>query len=248
MSENKINLEQPLSVENLTLNSQGKQGLQQVVEDNNLQKENKNGAELGVNEVALNLLKSESLNTNTDGSNNLGKFKNSDSLLSSYNALQSDYTKKCQALKELTKQIEEQNLLKLEEENKQKEFEKNSKTFFENNLRAKKFEKELTQMILKDKELSLSQTPFETAWKKFLENNFYTPDELISDQNFLKNYVFNSEKIKEQIISQYFSGLKINSTPILISNQKGSKTILSPVDKPKSIKDAGKLAEEMFLN
>ena len=244
MSENKINLEQPLSVENLTLNSQGKQGLQQVVEDNVLQEENKNGVELELSKIGLNLQKTQ----NADGSNNLGKFKNSDSLLSSYNALQSDYTKKCQALKELTKQIEEQNLLKLEEENKQKEFENNSKTFFENNLRAKKFEKELTQMILKDKELSDSQTPFETAWKKFLENNFYTPDELISDENFLKNYVFNSEKIKEQIISQYFSGLKINSSPILISNQKGSKTILSPVDKPKSIKDAGKLAEEMFLN
>ncbi|MBR4002881.1 MAG: hypothetical protein IKI95_02280 [Clostridia bacterium] len=244
MSENKINLEQPLSVENLTLNSQGKQGLQQVMEDNVLQEENKNGVELELSKIGLNLQKTQ----NADGSNNLGKFKNSDSLLSSYNALQSDYTKKCQALKELTKQIEEQNLLKLEEENKQKEFENNSKTFFENNLRAKKFEKELTQMILKDKELSDSQTPFETAWKKFLENNFYTPDELISDENFLKNYVFNSEKIKEQIISQYFSGLKINSSPILISNQKGSKTILSPVDKPKSIKDAGKLAEEMFLS
>ena len=61
---------------------------------------------------------------------NLGKFKNSDSLLSSYNALQSDYTKKCQALKELTKQIEEQNLLKLEEENKQKDTATNSMCTF----------------------------------------------------------------------------------------------------------------------
>ena len=81
-----------------------------------------------------------------------------------------------------------------------------------------------------------------------MQDNFFSAEELISDENFLKNYIFNNEKIKSQILSNYFSTLKIYSSPVLISNQRGNKTVLSPQTKPKSISQAGKLAEELFLN
>ena len=38
-----------------------------------------------------------------------GKFKDVESLLSAYNSLQSDYTKKCQTLSALTKSMQEKN-------------------------------------------------------------------------------------------------------------------------------------------
>ena len=49
----------------------------------------------------------------------LGKFKNADSLLEAYNNLQSDYTKKCQALSTLQKEVEEKGLTKSPEELKE---------------------------------------------------------------------------------------------------------------------------------
>ena len=237
--ENKTQLEQPFLIEKtLNLNSQGNQGLQEELKEKNTLEENlKNGAEFNKEDIL-----------SEDGSNNnLGKFKNSESLLTSYNNLQSDYTKKCQALKELQKQVEDEKLLKQNENKFAEEFENLSNKFFEANPKAKKYEKALTDLILKDKDLKQTNSPFESAWLRFLENNYLSHDELISDENFLKNYIFNNEKIKSQILTDYFSNLKINSSPILISNQKGSKTIVSPTTKPKTIGEAGKLAEELFL-
>lgn len=238
--EDKTQLEQPNFTRNsLTQNSQGKQGLQ---EEN--AKENKNSLEDFLNKGAE---FSEKEKNENGSNNNLGKFKNSESLLNSYNNLQSDYTKKCQALKELQKQIEEEKAFLQAETNFAEEFENLSNQFFEANPKAKKYEKALTNLILKDKDLKQSKTPFESAWLKFLQDNYLSPDEIITNENFLNNYIFNNEKIKSQIITDYFSNLKINSSPILISNQKGSKTIVSPSTKPKTIGEAGKLAEELFL-
>lgn len=42
-----------------------------------------------------------------ENGSNLGKFKDTESLLTAYNNLQSDYTKKCQTLSALQKQLEE---------------------------------------------------------------------------------------------------------------------------------------------
>ena len=53
-----------------------------------------------------------------ENGSNLGKFKDTESLLTAYNNLQSDYTKKCQTLSAWQKQLEEN---KTGDEEKKKE-------------------------------------------------------------------------------------------------------------------------------
>lgn len=43
-----------------------------------------------------------------NGEGSLGKFKDAQSLLSAYNSLQAEFTKKCQALSEVSKQLKDQ--------------------------------------------------------------------------------------------------------------------------------------------
>lgn len=175
----------------------------------------------------------------------LGKFKNADTLLMAYNNLQSDYTKKCQALSTLQKEVEEKGLTKSPDELKE-EWNQKVKDFFESNHRAKKFETELSKIIMEDKDIALSSDPLNNAWDKFVKNNFMSKEEMIEDENFLQNYVFNNEGIREKIIKEYFSSLNFNSSPTLIASQRGNKTVLSSPNKPRTIAEAGKLVEDMF--
>lgn len=174
----------------------------------------------------------------------LGKFKDEVALLEAYNNLQSDYTKKCQALAQ--KQKEEK-----ENENASPVFsnfnwEENAKTFFESNPRAKKYEDKLARLVLEDKFVQNSTSPLETAWKKFVETKFLDEEELASNESFLQKYIFSNNNIKNKIVTDYFNALNGVKSPTLIASQKGSESVLSPVSKPKTLSEARKIVEDMF--
>ncbi len=173
-----------------------------------------------------------------------GKFKNADALLQAYNNLQSDYTKKCQALSQFQKEEKDNNNFASNFANYN--YEENAKTFFANNSRAKKYEDKLVKIIVEDKEVANSQNPLNNAWNKFINNKFLDEEELANNQEFLQQFIFNNDNIKNQIIQNYFNSLNMPKTPTLISSQKGSESVLSPVVKPKTIKEARRLVEDMF--
>lgn len=175
----------------------------------------------------------------------IGKFKDAEALLSAYNNLQSDYTKKCQALSQLQKDCEDKGLTKSPEQ-VQEEWEAKVKSFFETNEKARKYEKDLAKIIIEDKAIATSDNPLDKAWDKFLKDNFVFKEELVKDENFLQEYILSNKEIKNKIIRDYFSQLNSDINPTLISTQRGSKTFLTPLSRPKSLKEAGKLVEDMF--
>lgn len=184
---------------------------------------------------------------NTDNGSKLGKFKNEQALLEAYNNLQSDYTKKCQALAQ--KQREEkdnENKNEISPSTSNFNWEENAKTFFENNPKAKKYEDKLAHIVLEDKLMQTSANPLQSAWNKFIETKFLDEEDLISNESFLQNYIFNNSSIKNKIITDYFNSLNGVNSPTLIATQKGSESVLSPVVKPKTISEARKLVEDMF--
>jgi len=181
---------------------------------------------------------------NNEVGSKLGKFKDVESLLNSYNQLQSDYTKKCQALATMEKE-------KLDKDNLAPQFDyahwqEASKNFFDKNENAKQYEQDLIKIILSDNSVATSKEPLEQAWNIFLRQNFVSPEKLAQDEKFLQQHIFNNGEVVNKIVKDYFSSLSFNSSPTLISSQRGSKTMLSPVNKPKSIKEATKLVEEIF--
>ena len=182
-----------------------------------------------------------------NGSKTYGKFKDADTLFEAYNNLQSDYTKKCQNLSNLQKKLEE----KEQTENSSPEqlllqLENQSRSFFENNKQAEPYKEQIFKTLQEDKLLINTNNPFEQAWIKVLKENFVDKANLIKDPQFLQEYVFNNNYIKNKIISEYFAKLHTQENPTLISNQKGSQTVLATVSKPKTIEEASKLVEDLF--
>lgn len=175
----------------------------------------------------------------------LGKFKDAEALMYAYNNLQSDYTKKCQALSSLQKQVAE-NESKLSPEQKFEQTKLEAQKFFEANAVASEHLNEIAAIALQFEEKGVSDNVFDIAWAEYAKNNFVSKKSLVQDEEFLREFIFNNKQIKEKIVKDYFNSLNFSSNPTLISAQKGANTVLAPQNKPKTIKDATKLVEDMF--
>ena len=170
-----------------------------------------------------------------DGS--LGKFKDAQSLLSAYNTLQAEFTKKCQKLSALEKQEEK---VIFEDENWNKEV----STFLERYPEAKKYSKEISECILSNPDLKTKKNALELAWSGIATQKYVAPDKLIKDETFLKEYVYSNDEIKKQVLNLYMSELK--SAPPVISGGFGQQITAKPIEKISSLSDAKKIVEKLF--
>lgn len=246
MENIKNNLEQPFFNNSHSEEvSQTKNGLLDNIEDKNKMHQNFNNENLS--DKASKQEVENRAEFDTKNGSKYGKFKDAETLFEAYNNLQSDYTKKCQNLAEMQKKIEDKEKNQdFSPEQISMAFEKQSRSFFENNPLAEDYKTQIFNILQEDKLLWQTQNPFEQAWIKYLKNNFVDKKTLIKDPNFLEDYVFNNKEIVNKIIGNYFSQLHTQENPTLISNQKGSKTVLASLSKPTTIEEAGKLVEDLF--
>ena len=73
-----------------------------------------------------------------------------------------------------------------------------------------------------------------------------SPKKLLSDKEFLENFIFNNESIKNEIVGRYINELNNSSSPRVIGRADGAKVILTPAAKPKNLQEAGVIAKEMM--
>lgn len=169
------------------------------------------------------------------GSNQFGKFKDADSLLKAYNSLEAEFTKRSQRL------------ANLESENNARE-----QTNERNRLLSEKVENLVNKYeglrpfagALKDT-LSMDETQDlnELALSKIM-SQYKSNENIINDDEFLNNYVYNNDKIRDKILTDYMSKIT-QSSPIKAS--LGAQTImLSRPDRPTNISEAGKLAKSII--
>ena len=145
----------------------------------------------------------------TPSSNNgsqYGKFKDVDSLLTAYNNLQAEFTRKCQKLSELEKNDKE-NLEKIELEKmpifETDDWQNKVSNFLEQNKDAKKYANEISNYILNDPELQNDKNALELAWAKVVSEKYKSPESIVSDDKFIDDFVMSNEHIKQKIISKY---------------------------------------------
>ena len=74
--------------------------------------------------------------------------------------------------------------------------------------------------------------------------NYKSAEQFSQDEEFLNNYVFSNQEIKDKIVKDYLSKITQNS-PIKVENG-GSSITLSPPKVPTTIKEAGKLAKSII--
>ena len=178
----------------------------------------------------------------------ISKFKSVKELGVAYQNLEKEFTQKCQKVKELTDKINALDNTNFVPEYERDDWEKNVKDFFENHPLAKNYVAEISEVLSSDEKIAKGQNSLQSALTKVLANKFVPYETLIQDEEFLNKYIYSNHEISEKIINNYLDGLQKNKVMPLISSVSGSGTFTSPVKKPKTIKDAGKMVEAYLKN
>ncbi len=178
----------------------------------------------------------------------LGKFKDTTSLLSAYNSLQAEFTKKCQKLSEITKQLNDNQTLNKEESMPvfaDANWQENVSNFLSKNTEAQKYSGEIANEILMDKNLQSSPNALELAWARVMQKNYAEPEKLSNDQNFINEKILSRDDVKKQVLEEYFKNLQNVKTPPVITSD-GS--VASIVEKKPTTMHEAKLAVEKLFN
>lgn len=172
------------------------------------------------------------------------KFKSTEELLKAYENLEKEFTKKCQqlsAIKGDNKTEKDENFEKVLPQTKEDWLKKTSE-FLKENENAKNYVQQITDMLVEDEDLAKKEDALELAYSRVLKQNFKTKEQLASDEEFLNEYVFNNENIKNKIIEKYLFELQSGKNVPLIASTAGSMSVSSPKFKAKDLSEAGKFA------
>lgn len=210
----------------------------------------------GVENVGEQNSQGEKVQSNPENSSsNLGKFKDPANLLSAYNNLEKEFTKKCQKLAELSK-TNEQLLSKnqsdtttilSQEENKTTDWTTYAKDFVKENPEAKKYANEIFEIVKSDKNLASSPNCLEYALAICESNHKVDTESLLSDPQFLSEHVYSNNEIKEKIINEYLLSLKTGTQmPKFISGTTQHVNVTISEKKPKTIKDASNILRKLL--
>lgn len=159
----------------------------------------------------------------------IGKFKNPQELLRAYGELEREFTRRSQRLKEL----ENGRQAPMSEE----EWKDTVDKFFKKIPAAKAFAKDIANEIVNNPQLREEADCLNVALTRVLIDKFRTPSQLMEDGQFLNDYVFSSEKVKNAIIAEYLDGVRQGVPPFTM--QGGGMQCVAPAVKPKTIEEAG---------
>lgn len=177
-----------------------------------------------------------------EGSPKLGKFKNVEELIKSYNNLQSEFTKKCQTLNDVLKQKGNVDNVENTPTHELDDWQQVVDNFLIKYPQAKSFSKEIANVISSDKDLMSKQNSLELAFCKVLENENIRLNSLLNDNEYIVKNLSNENK--EKIVKEYLSQIN-NNSPVLITS-KGGNNVVATYKKPLSVNEAGELAKKLF--
>lgn len=155
-----------------------------------------------------------------------GKFKTKEALLSAYNSLEAEFTKRSQELKEIKKPQKERN------------WDEEIGELLQNYPIAKDMTEQIEAELKNRPDLLEKNNTLELALLSCLSKTPKTPQP-ISDTELL-DAVTENEAVKNKIIESYFK--KVSLTPRTISG--GGKIVVSAPKKATTIAEAGQLAEQ----
>lgn len=172
----------------------------------------------------------------------LGKFKSVEALKNAYDALQKEFTKKCQKLSQLTKA----------EDNSE---DKASSVQVDETSLAQPSAAEVglpADGILNEKTSDFSSGEVlpsgECEDADNPENKQHvsrkTDESLFLDDDFVEKYILNNAKLLDMVLEKYLRRITIPAAPQLIGATGAMG--LAPFVKPGSVKEAGEMAERLF--
>ena len=199
----------------------------------------------------INNQESAMVDDNLQNGSNFGKFKDATSLLSAYNNLEKEFTKKSQKLSELLKQ---NNLSQTETSSnnetlpmfKESSWQNKVSKFFNQKPEAKQFAREISNTLIQDKELAKNNNCLEYAYALAKSKNIVEPAKLYDDPKFMQE-IMENENIKNKIIAEYLKSVSSNNHNLRLIS--GEPKFISPTqsqNKPKSIKEASNILRKLL--
>lgn len=176
----------------------------------------------------------------------LNKFKDEKSLQKAYQSLEAEFTKRCQRLKALE---EENKMLKVSAETSvTPSAEQNGddndalKEFFIKYPEAADVIKEISAYAVGD---DFGKSGFmERAYVNYLKDAYDKLKKDSATEEYLLSQI-EGTSIKDEIIREYLAGVKnSNKAPVLLG--EGGDIALSPLKKPRSLREAGLLAQQII--
>lgn len=164
------------------------------------------------------------------------KFKTVEELEKAYAELEKEFTRRCQRLSKLEKQLEKDKV------DSDVEWKAKVDKFFSENPSAKPFAKQMSDEIIRDGSLRGRSDCLETALTRALLQAYRSPETLASDEEFLKNHILGSDFVKKAVIEGYLKDLRDGKPPMLIG--KSGQNTVAPRNKPKSIAEAGRMFQQ----
>lgn len=174
------------------------------------------------------------IENNLGSKEEIGKFKDAESLFKAYNNLQAEFTKKSQRLAELETESEQ----KQKAQARQAEIDKQVDEFAAKFDIVKPFSSALKATLTNTENASLAEESV-----KILAKNCKRAEDYAKDSEFLNNYIFSNEEIKDKIIKDYMSKIT-QSSPIKL--ESNGNILLSKPTSPSTIAEAGKLAKTII--
>lgn len=111
---------------------------------------------------------------------------------------------------------------------------------------AKEFANAIGREIIEDKDLQTQEDCLEKALLRVLCKEYISPQKLASDENFLREYIYPSESVRQVIVDDYLDGIEKSMPPKSISSR--GQITLTPPSRPKSIAEAGAVIRTMLNN
>ncbi len=168
------------------------------------------------------------------GSKEFGKFKDADSLLKAYTSLENEFTKKSQRLAQLESEKTEIDKVNA----KKAEIDRRVNDFVNKFDIATPFSSALKETLATDESADLGVEAV-----RLIANNYKKAEDYAKDDEFLNNYIFSNQEIRDRIVKDYLSRLTQNS-PIRV--ESNSNILLSTPKIPTNIQEAGKLAKTII--
>ncbi|MBR4800396.1 MAG: hypothetical protein IK048_01805 [Clostridia bacterium] len=159
-----------------------------------------------------------------------GKFKTPEELLHAYGELEKEFTRRSQRLKELESASSEP--FKNDEDWKEA-----VDKFFSETPSAKVFAKDIAAEIISHPELKQDKNCLNIALTRALVSRFRTPEQLMQDGQFLKDYVLTSKEVKDAVIAEYLRGIRAGEPPFTLGG--GGRQFASAPKSPKTLEEAG---------
>ncbi len=118
--------------------------------------------------------------------------------------------------------------------------------FAENNPDAINYLKDVKAELIKAKDLAEIEGGIEIAYRLATAKSKFKPAELLSNPDYIKQYVLQNDQVNKMVIDNYVKSLATIDAPKVISGGSSSVVVAPNYQKPKTLSDANKIFSKML--